>query len=180
MNTYVDPLAHFADLPAPVMRGPDGATRSLTIRVPQAIRFQDTLEGGATVSGELRMYEHRYELVRLEIQLDDLLQQLRPGIGPDDLRRVAIRRLIVTVARRHAQVVETVNGGRATKDLADALTDDEATVALWHIARACRDNPNPLIRDQLRLPSDQAAARRVAKLRKAGLLPPADKQGQRY
>jgi len=173
MRTDVPPLTAYRLTPAPLSSAPDGSVRTLTLGLPDRIDFSEMLDDVGMVSGQLRLVEHRYELVRLEVTAD--------SIGPDQLRNVPVRRLMVAAARRHAQPVTVDDSGRmTTKDLADELTADEKVVTLWHIARACRTNPNPLIRAELGLTSDQAAARRVARLRKDGVLPAAEKQGQRY
>lgn len=158
-------------MPAPAVIYGD-SRRTLTLGLPEAIDFVDTIDGVGEVTGRLELVNYRYELVRLEVRA--------ASIGPDELRRVPVRALMVAAARRHAQPVQVTDHRIATKDLSDELTDEEVVVALWHLARACRTNPNPLIRQQLRLSSDQAAARRVATLRAKNVLPPAEKKGQRY
>lgn len=170
MRTEVTPLTVHKLMPASGARDENG--RAITLGLPDAIDFAEVVDGVGAVTGRLELVEHRYELVHLEVRAS--------SIGPDELRRIPVRALMVAAARRHAQVATVSERGMSTKDLSDELTDDEVVVALWHLARACRTNPNPLIRQQLRLSSDQAAARRVAALRVKNVLPPAEKKGQRY
>lgn len=175
MKTQVEPLVRHTPLPAPTVDTEEGR-RQVTLALAEKVRFYERFELGPAdfvmVLGNLEVVEDRYELVHLAIE--------GASIGPETLRMIPVRSLIVAAARRHANVIVMDKGDIVWKDLADELTDEETVVALWHLARACRTNPNPMIRQQLRLSSDQAAARRVAALRKAGVLPPAEKKGQRY
>lgn len=181
MRTRTSPLTRWIPMgDAPVTEDAEGHRRFLTLALPQQVEFEEFIgqDDQCHVSGrlELDLAALRYELVQLKVSA--------PSIGPELLRGVQVQALMETVlvsaVRRHAQVFQQDDDGVTTKELADQLTDEETVVAMWHLARATRSNPNPLIREQLRLPSDQAAARRVAALRKAGVLPAAEKKGQRY
>jgi hypothetical protein len=173
MQTHVSALTPKSLMPAPATQGPNGELRTFTVGVPVTIEFTDTVEGVA-VAGELHLAPNfRYELVRLELQAD--------SIGPDDLRGVPVRRLIVQAARRHAEGVIVESGGRMTTKAFNRheLTDDELVAGLWWLAQACRDNPNPLIATELGI-TVAAATQRVSRLRRAGIIPPAEKRGGRY
>lgn len=172
MQTNVSALTPRTLMPAPSTVTADGKRRTITVGLPATIEFSDTTEAG-DVTGELRLSgRHRYELVRFELRAD--------SIGPDELRSIPVRELMVKAARRHAEGVIVTGSRMAVLPFnPQELSTDELVAGLWQLAQACRDNPNRLIAQELDI-SAGAAAQRVSRLRRAGLIPPAEKRGGRY
>lgn len=124
------------------------------------------------MQASVRLRDGRYDVVELQINSE--------GGPPVTVRSLQLIRFGAILRHRDGLIGEvtirrTTSDGRTVSGVG---RDDEIPL-VYVFARAVGDDPTKAVEETFKLPSRQAAAQRVARLRKAGRIPPASKKGAR-